>query len=154
MLASGQPQDGKGEVPQGGHDAGAAGGADLGAVFVVVHVADPVQPVLDHLVAASARGRGRPGEARELGEQSRLVALDREHEMSAAPKQIGSGATLGVHRIAVTMAPAMPMRSSRTGNIGISFVFAPTAPGQRGTVSMIEGSQQVIAGIPAAGSAP
>jgi len=43
----GQPQDGDCQVAQAGHHAGAVGGADLGAVFVVGDVADPVQPVLD-----------------------------------------------------------------------------------------------------------
>jgi hypothetical protein len=56
---AGQPQDGEGEVSQGGHDTRAAGGADLRTVLVVVHVADPVQAVLDHPVAA--------GDGRELG---------------------------------------------------------------------------------------
>jgi hypothetical protein len=37
---------------QGGHDAWRAGGADLGAVFVVVQVGDPVQTVFDQPVAA------------------------------------------------------------------------------------------------------
>jgi hypothetical protein len=37
---------------QAGHDARAAGGAHLGAILVEVHVADPVEPVLDAPVAA------------------------------------------------------------------------------------------------------
>jgi len=56
---SGQPQDGDGQVAQAGHDAGAAGGTDLGAVFVEVNVADPVEAVFDALLAADDR--------RELG---------------------------------------------------------------------------------------
>jgi hypothetical protein len=56
-----QPQDGDGEVAQGGHDPGATGGADLGAVFVEVQVTDPVQPVFDHLVAPD--DGGEPGGA-------------------------------------------------------------------------------------------
>ena len=39
---AGQAQDGDGKVAQAGHDAGPVAGADLGAVFVVGDVADPV----------------------------------------------------------------------------------------------------------------
>ena len=46
-------------VAQTGHDARAAGGADLGSVFVVVHVADPVQAVFDYPAA--------PDDGREFG---------------------------------------------------------------------------------------
>ena len=53
---AGQAQDGDGEVSQGGHDPWRAGGADLGAVFVVVQVADPVQAVFDQPVAADDGG--------------------------------------------------------------------------------------------------
>jgi hypothetical protein len=62
LNVSGEPQDGDGEVTQAGHDAGAAGGADLGAVFVEVHV--PVQAALDGPVAADDGGEfggGWPG---------------------------------------------------------------------------------------------
>jgi hypothetical protein len=40
-----------------------------------------------------------PGQGRELGEQARLVALDGEQVVRAAPGQVGGVATLGVHRI-------------------------------------------------------
>src|SRR5262245_54626293 len=41
---------------RGGHDMGAAGGADLGAVLAVDHVADPVHPVFDGPVTARHGG--------------------------------------------------------------------------------------------------
>ena len=44
------------EVAQRGHDLRAGAGADLGSVFVVGDVADPVEPVLDLPVAADPRG--------------------------------------------------------------------------------------------------
>jgi hypothetical protein len=58
---AGQPQDGDGEVPQGGHDLRGAGGADLGPVLVVIRVADPRQAVFDGPVAAD--DGGEPGRA-------------------------------------------------------------------------------------------
>jgi hypothetical protein len=96
-----------------------------------------------------------PGQGRELGEQARLVALDREHVMRAAPGQVGGMATLGVHRIS---------RDDRAGDINavqqerehrdlIRF-RAGFRLAQDGAVSMIEGGQQVIAGIPADSGAP
>jgi hypothetical protein len=45
------------EVAQAGHDARAVGGADLGAVFVVGDVADPVQAVLDQPVPSEDVGQ-------------------------------------------------------------------------------------------------
>jgi hypothetical protein len=57
--ATGEPQDGDNQVAQAGHDAGAAGGADLGPVLIEIHVPDPVQTVFDAPVAAD--------DARELG---------------------------------------------------------------------------------------
>ncbi len=51
-----------GEVAQDRHDARAAGGADLGAVLIEVHVADPVQAVFDGRVPADYGGDfGCPG---------------------------------------------------------------------------------------------
>src|SRR5258708_8496016 len=50
---SGETQDGQGEITQCGHDAGTAAGPNLGKVFAVADVADPVQPSLDCPVAAS-----------------------------------------------------------------------------------------------------
>src|SRR6266849_2295344 len=49
---SGETQDGQGEITQGGHDAGTAAGPNLGKVFAVGDVADPVQTILDCPVAA------------------------------------------------------------------------------------------------------
>src|SRR6266568_5686293 len=49
---SGETQDGQGEITQGGHDAGIAAGPNLGQVFAVGDVADPVQTILDCPVAA------------------------------------------------------------------------------------------------------
>ena len=43
-------------LAQAGHDAGAAGRADLGAVLVEVHVMDPVQAVFDAPVTADDGG--------------------------------------------------------------------------------------------------
>ena len=40
-----------------------------------------------------------PGQGCELGEQARLVALDGEQVVRAAPGQAGGVATLGVHRV-------------------------------------------------------
>jgi hypothetical protein len=67
-----------------------------------------------------------PGQGSELSEQGRLVALDREQVMRTAPGQAVSVAALGMQRISGNDRPAILMRSHRTGNIGISFVFAPT----------------------------
>jgi hypothetical protein len=61
-------QDGDHQVAQGCHDARAAGGADLRAVFVEVEVTDPAQAVFDPPVAADDGG--------ELGVQAGPVALD------------------------------------------------------------------------------
>lgn len=64
----GQTQDCDGEIPQGGHDSWGAGGADLGAIFVEVHVTDPVQAVLKGPAAADDdrqfRGWPEPRSAR------------------------------------------------------------------------------------------
>src|SRR5258707_2012905 len=49
---SGETQDGQGEITQCGHDAGTAAGPNLGKVFAVGDVADPVQTILDCPVAA------------------------------------------------------------------------------------------------------
>ena len=60
--SAGEPQDGDGQVAQGGHDLWPAGGADLGAVLIEVQVAHPVEPVLDAPVAADDGGElGRAG---------------------------------------------------------------------------------------------
>ena len=56
---TGQAEKADGKVAQGGHDAGAVAGADLGAVLVEGDVTDPVQAVFHAPVAAD------PG--RELG---------------------------------------------------------------------------------------
>jgi hypothetical protein len=81
--------------------------------------------------------------------------LDGEQEMRAAPGQVGGVATLGVHRIG---------RDDRTGDADA--VQQHGEPGnlirldahlhlaQDGTVNMIQGSQQVITGFPAASGAP
>lgn len=49
-------QDAECQVPQRGHGAGSGVGADLGAVFVVGDVADPVQAVFYGPVAADPGG--------------------------------------------------------------------------------------------------
>jgi len=51
-----ESQGADGQVRQAGHDAGSGAGADLGSVFVVGDVADPVQPVLDVPVSADVSG--------------------------------------------------------------------------------------------------
>ena len=53
---TGQAQDGDHGVAQAGHDARSGAGADLRAVFVEVHVTNPVQPVFDSPVAADDGG--------------------------------------------------------------------------------------------------
>ena len=51
-----------GEVAEGGHDAGGVSGSDLGFVFLVGDVADPVELVLHVPVPADPGGeRGRVG---------------------------------------------------------------------------------------------
>ena len=88
-----QAQGADGEVAQAGHHSGSGAGADLGSVFVVGDVADPVQPVLDLPVAADVSGQlsgaglvgGEAGDA--LGDllagalpvQAADVAADPEH---------------------------------------------------------------------------
>jgi hypothetical protein len=58
---AGQPRDRDSEVSLGSHDLWGAGGAGLGAVFVEVHVTDPVQLVFDDPVARD--DGGEPGGA-------------------------------------------------------------------------------------------
>ena len=77
--------------------------------------------------------------------------LDGEQEMRAAPGQVGGVATLGVHRIGC---------DDRAGDVyavqqerehrDLVRLRADFDLAQDGTMSMIEGSQQVIAGIGAA----
>jgi hypothetical protein len=45
-----------GEVAEGGYDVGGASGVDLGVVFTVGDVLDPVEPVLDSPVPADVGG--------------------------------------------------------------------------------------------------
>ena len=56
---AGQTEQADGGVAQGCHDVGCVAGADLGAVFVVGDVADPVESVLDAPVALDPGGQGR-----------------------------------------------------------------------------------------------
>jgi hypothetical protein len=53
---------------QAGHDAGAAGRADLGPVLIEIHVTDPVEPVFDAPVAAD--------DARELAGRAWVTVRD------------------------------------------------------------------------------
>lgn len=50
VLVAAESEQADSSVAQGGHDLRAAAGADLGVVFGVGDVADPVQPVLDRPV--------------------------------------------------------------------------------------------------------
>src|SRR3954447_2702821 len=56
---AGEAERADGGVAQGGHDLWSGAGADLGAVFVVGDVANPVDLVLDVPVAADPRGELR-----------------------------------------------------------------------------------------------
>ena len=126
------------EGQPGGH------GGDLEGAALITAV-----PALAGLVSD---GDLAPGQGRELGEQARLVALDGEQETRAAPGQVGGVTTLGVHRIG---------RDDRAGDVDavqqerehrdLVCLRPHLHLAQDGTVSMIEGSQQVIAGVRAAG---
>ena len=47
LVSPGRAQDGDGQVAHAGHDTGVGAGTDMGALLMPIHVADPVQPVLD-----------------------------------------------------------------------------------------------------------
>ena len=78
--------------------------------------------------------------------------LDGEQEMRAAPGQVGGVATLGVHRIGRDDRARDVDASQQDGEHG-NFVGLRSHLhlAQDGAMGMIEGSQQVIAGFPAAG---
>jgi Transposase IS116/IS110/IS902 family len=67
---AGQAQRADGEVAQAGHHPGEAAAARSGGVFAEVHVADPVQPVLDPPVPAqpARQLRGASGAKRQAGD--------------------------------------------------------------------------------------
>jgi hypothetical protein len=91
---------------------------------------------------------------REASKDARLVTLDGEQEMRAAPGQVGGVPAPGVHRIS---------RDDRSGDVcavqqeGEHRDLVRLRPhlhlAQDSTMSMIEGGQQVITGFPAAGRA-
>jgi len=68
-----------------------------------------------------------PGQGCELGEQAGLVALDGEHVVRTAAGQIVSMTALGVHRVGGDDRTGDLNAVQQDGNIGISFVLAPTS---------------------------
>ena len=80
--------------------------------------------------------------------------LDGEQEMRAAPGQVSGVATLGVHRIGGDDGSGDVDAVQQDGeHRDLVRLRAHLHLAQHGTVGMIEGSQQVIAGFPAAGRA-
>ena len=81
--------------------------------------------------------------------------LDGEQVMRAAAGQVGGVAALGVHRISRDDRSADVCAVQQHGEHRDLVRLRPHLHlAQDGTVSMIEGGQQVIAGVSAAGRAP
>ena len=115
-LAAAHDLDGLGGVgeSQPGLDGGDLEGAPLGAAV-------PAFPlVIGHRHVA-------PGKGGKLGIEVRLVALDDQQVLSAAPGQVGGMITLGMQRIGGDDGAGDVNAIQQRGNRGISLVLAPTS---------------------------
>ena len=129
-----------GEGQPGGH------GGDLeGAAFLAAVAA---------LAGLMGDGNLPPGQGGELGVQAGLVALDGEQVIRAASGQIGGVGALGMQRVGGDDSPGdIDAVQQHREHRDLVRLRADPHLTQDSAMSMIEGSQQVIARFAAAGRA-
>jgi hypothetical protein len=110
-----------------------------------------LSPAVATLAGVTGDRDQAPGQGGELGEQAGLVALDREHVVRAAAGQVGSAGALGVHRVGGDDRPGDLDAVQQDGeHRDLVRLRADFHLAQDGAASMVEGSQQVLAGFTAA----
>ena len=151
-----QPQDGDHQIAQAGHDPRPGRGADLRAVLIEIHVADPVQPAPDAPVAADDDGELGVASLGEGQRGDRVAGLPRPLPLHLAAAGDLDG--LGGVREGQPAATAVTLRVRRSARpcpcsrlsqaFGTSRQLMASAGRQWATGPAEHAAREVLAGLP------